>query len=127
MNIGLVTSRDTMAPCFAGAELWVLGPQQEIGSHETVSTVAWPPLAWGRELLRRDVSLLFCAGIDRFLWGALHGYGIRVFADAVGAPEEAVQRWRTGQWQEPSMWPPTNGPRAGGRRRGMRRRFRGGR
>lgn len=127
MNVGLTTSHNRMAPCFPGAELWILGPDQQIGQHQVVPTVGWHPLAWGQELMRWDVSMLLCAGIDQFLWGALQGYGIQVIPNAMGDPNEVFSQWRAGRLAVPPMWPMYPGMYGRGRGRGRGRRFRGGR
>lgn len=85
-----------MAPCFPGAELWVVEADGDVGVHHTVETDGWSVGSWTNELMRRDVTVLLCSGIDRFLWGALNGYGITVVADALGEPFEVLKRWREG-------------------------------
>jgi len=56
MNVALTTRCGHMVPCFSGAELLVIPPDQDLDRCEPVSTADWPPLAWGRELAGRDVS-----------------------------------------------------------------------
>lgn len=125
MNTGLVTQNHRMAPCYPGADLWVVGADSELDEARCVSTSGWHPLAWGRELLRLDVTELLCVGIDRFLWGALNGYGIRVVPNAIGTAQDVLELWRRGELQVPAMWVPGSGRRQRGRGRG--RRHRGGR
>ena len=123
MNIGLTTSHGRMAPCFAGTDLWVVGADDDAAAHRVVSTAQWRPMFWGHELMRRDIGLLLCAGIDRFLWGAFQGFGIRVIPDTTGTPEDVVAQWRAGRLVPPPMWPPCRG--TGGWGRGRRRCRRG--
>jgi hypothetical protein len=96
MNIGLITSDGRMAPCFPGTELWILNDHEDIGEHRVVSTIGWKSLAWGSQLMRRNVTVLLCSGVDRFLCGALQGYGIRVVPNAKGSPVEVIMQWRNG-------------------------------
>lgn len=92
------------------------------GEWSEESTAGWGALDWGRELVRRDVGLLFCAGIDRFLWGALKGNGIDVIPDAVGEPEEVLSLWQGGAFNLSGEWP--HHTRGGCRRERLRGRFR---
>ncbi|TFH15420.1 MAG: hypothetical protein E4H02_07920 [Lentisphaerales bacterium] len=69
-----------------------------------MNTQNWRALGWGQELMQRDVSVLLCAGVDRFSCGALQGYGIEVFPNAVGSPDEALKQWRNGELTVPQMW-----------------------
>lgn len=125
MNTAMTTSRGRMAPCFPGVELLILGPRRAVGQHLKVSTTGWQPLAWGQELMCLDVSVLLCAGIHRFLWGVLQGYGIQVIPNVLGDPRDILARWRSGSLPLPRNWPFYPDPFPGGGRRG-RRRFRGG-
>lgn len=112
-----------VAPCFAGVQL-IVEEQQGVGpgQREVVSTCGWPLAAWGHELLRRDVAVLLCSGVDRFLYGALQGYGIEVVSNVLGPLDAALEQWRRGTLRMKSVYP--DAP-PGGRR--ARRRFRGGR
>jgi len=115
-----------MAPCFPGVELWILGPKDDVSARRTIATTDWSLLAWGRKLMRHDVSTLLCAGIDRFVWGSLQGYGIEVVPAATGPASEILAMWRVGALEIPEVWP---APNAAWRGRPGRfgRRFRGGR
>ncbi len=125
-----------MAPCFAGVELRVLNEEMNLDAAEVVSTCGWHPLAWGNELMRLDVALLLCAGIDHGTWAAIQGHGIQVIPNAIGEPDTAFATWHSGQLSPPQVWPSyPAGFGAGGFDRltagrfgsGQRRRFRGGR
>ena len=105
MNIAMTTEGGRVAPCFAGVELWIFGPGQQVGEHLTVHTAGREPLLWARDLLRRDVDTLLCAGIDVFVWGVLRGNGIRVVPEAAGPAKEVLARWRAGTLRAPSTWP----------------------
>ena len=129
MNVALTTSHGRMAPCFPGVELRVVGPQSTPEEAEVTVTRAWHPLVWGRELMRRDVNTLLCAGIDQVVWAGIRGYGIQVIPNAMGDPGHVLKQWLTGHLAVPqpgSAFPEMRGP---GRRRGggCGRRFRGGR
>jgi len=126
MNVALTTRHGHMVPCFSGVELLVIPPDQDLDRCEPVSTADWPPLAWGRELARRDVGVLICSGIYPFLWGALRGHGIDVVPNAIGESSSVLADWRSGALTVPPVWPCYPELHVGGRgRRG--RRFRGGR
>jgi hypothetical protein len=128
MKAALATSHARMAPCFAGVELRILDENTDLRAAEAVSTHGWHPLAWGRELMRHDVAVLLCAGIDHATWSAIQGHGIQVIPNAIGDPETVLEGWRSGRLSPPAVWP--NYPvgfGAGGLRAGRRRRFRGGR
>ena len=126
MNVALTTSHGRLAPCFPGAALHVVAPNREWSDSSVVSTDGWDPLVWGRELLRRDVSVLLCSGMFPFLWGVLQGYGIRVVPNASGSAADVLQAWRSGDLTVPEAWPCEPGVRCC-RGRWGRRRFRGGR
>jgi hypothetical protein len=124
-----------MAPCFAGADLRIVrndafpGPVG-LRDAEAVDTHGWHPLSWGRELMRRDVGLLLCAGIDQGTWSSIKGHGIEVIPNAMGVAGVVFNAWRRGQLAPPRIWPayPVGWGRlpGGGMGRGRRRRFRGG-
>ena len=107
MNVGLAVSSGRVAPCLPGAELWVVSLGGNREERKTVTTVGWHPLAWPRELMMSNVDTLLCSGIDQFLWGALHGYGIEVVPEAVGHAEEVLEQWRCGRLAAPRVWPPS--------------------
>ena len=123
MNIALTTSHDRMAPCFAGVDLSIVDEQTPLGGARRLSTHGWHPLAWGRELMKNDVAVLLCAGIDLATWGGLCGHGIQVVPTAMGSPENVLAAWREKQLRPTPVWPAYAAPPRGGRRR----RFRGGR
>ena len=143
MKAALTTSHGRMAPCFAGVELRILGEyggvpsrpgaetagQAGLAGAQVVSTHGWHPLCWGRELWRRDVALLLCAGIDQGTWAAIRGHGIEVIPNAIGDPETVFAAWHGGRLNPPRLWPayPVGLGRAPRFREGRRRRFRGGR
>lgn len=106
MNIGLTVSRRRMSPCLPGVDLWILSGTAEVKEKQVVETEKWHSLAWGRELMQRNVNVLLCAGISRFLWGALRGDGIQVVPDAMGVPDEVAEQWQSGGLTVPRMWPP---------------------
>ena len=125
MKVALATSHGRMAPCFAGVDLRLVDEHGSLSGAFALTTHGWHPLGWGRELMRRDVSVLLCAGIDHGTWASIRGHGITVIPGAVGAPAGVLQRWRNGSLQPPELWPvvpPHTAPGVGGRRR-----FRGGR
>ena len=125
VKIGMTTNRDRITPCFAGVELWILAETQDLGEREVMNTEGWHPLAWPKELMRHDVSVLLCSGIDQFVWGALRGYGIQVIPNATGGAEDVLRQWRSGLLAAPQVWPPDPSRGRGGCR--SRRWFRGGR
>ena len=129
MKVALATSHGRMAPCFGGVELRVVENNADLQDARVLSTHGWHPLAWGRELMRRDVALLMCAGIDQATWSAVQGHGIQVIPNAIGDPEPVFAAWRNGRLSPPQLWPAY--PVGFGGRRGFgasrRRRFRGGR
>ena len=94
-----------MSPCFAGVSLWILEQSAEMEQKQVFDTADWNDLALGRELMHRNVNVLLCAGINRFLWGSLQGYGIEVVPDAIGAPEQVLELWRSGKLIVPDTWP----------------------
>jgi predicted Fe-Mo cluster-binding NifX family protein len=85
-----------MSPCFSGATLWIVGSGYDIGQkpEAEIDTTNWPDLAWGQELMRRNVNVLLCAGVEHFLHGVLQGYGVDVVPDAFGLPSEVMKQWR---------------------------------
>lgn len=123
MIVAMVTSRGRMAPCFAGAELWIVPDNVDLSRAQFVSTRGWHPLAWGRELMQRDVAVLLCAGIDQATWAGVRGHGIDAVPTAIGNLETVLSAWRDGNLQPPHMWPAFPVGTGGRRRRG---RFRGG-
>ena len=125
MNVGMTTDGERMCPCFSGACLWILDQDEDIDRHWSVATGSWQSLGWSRQLMRLDVGVVLCVGVDQFLWGALKGYGIEVVPNAVGRPSEVLKQWRRGELVPPDMWP-VRLPRCGGGRR-RRLGFRGGR
>jgi hypothetical protein len=141
MKVALAISHGRVAPCFAGVPLCVVDDdastkgdaRADLRDAEAVATEGWHPLAWGRELMRRDVGLLLCAGIAPGTWAATQGHGIKVIPDAMGEADAVLAAWRSGHLTPPQMWPVTpnggdalamRGSAGGGRRR---RRFHGGR
>lgn len=122
MNIGLTVSKRRISPCLSGVSLWIVGDDGDMDDRLEIDTLGWEALAWGRELMRRDVGLLFCAGLDQFLWGALQGNGIDVVPDAIGDPSDVVGQWRRGELKLSSEWP--RHLRGGGRRERNRARCR---
>jgi len=118
-----------MAPCFGGVELQIVEGDEDLRDGHIVSTHGWHPLAWGRELMRRDVALLLCAGIDQATWAALRGHGIQVIPNAIGDPATVFATWRNGSLIPPGLWPAYPVGFGGSRMfgAGRRRRFRGGR
>jgi len=129
MKVALATSHGRMAPCFGGVELRIVDDNADLPDARVLSTHGWHPLAWGRELMRHDVTLLMCAGIDQATWAAVQGHGIQVIPNAIGDPEPVFAAWRNGHLSPPQLWPAY--PVGFGGRRGFgasrRRRFRGGR
>ncbi len=97
---------------------------EDLAAATVISTRGWHPLVWGRELMRRDVGVLLCAGIDQGTWGAIQGHGIQVVPGAMGDPGAVWEAWTGGSLRPPRVWPAYPGRFGGGRRR---RRFRGGR
>jgi len=79
--------------------------------------------------MRRDVTLLLCAGVDQATWAALQGHGIQVIPNAIGDPGAVFSTWRNGRLNPPPVWPddPVGLGAARGFGTGRRRRFRGGR
>jgi hypothetical protein len=123
MNVAATCADGRMASCLVGVQIIVEHPgEADQGRRETVSTAGWHLATWGHELLRRDVSVLLCSGIDQFLHGALHGYGIRVVPNVVGPVDTAIEQSRRGAFRitsgDPGMGPEGNR---------VRRRFRRGR
>lgn len=100
----------------------MLDERAGVGERSEEITAGWGVLEWGRELVRRDVGLLFCSGIDHFLWGALKGNGIDVIPDAVGEPEQVLKLWHGGVLAASAEWP--HHARGGCRRERLRGRFR---
>lgn len=129
MKVALVTSHGRMAPCFGGVELRIVDNNGDLRDAHVLSTHGWHPLVWGRELMRRDVTLLLCAGIDQATWAAVRGHGIQVIPNAIGDPATVFGTWRNGGLNPPQLWPayPAGFGRRGGSGSGRRRRFRGGR
>jgi predicted Fe-Mo cluster-binding NifX family protein len=124
MNIGLTVVSGRVSPCFRGVNLWILGDHAGLERKCVAETQDWGDLAWGQELMKRDVSVLICAGLNQFLWGALKGHGIDVVPNAVGEPDEVLGQWQRGALPSPSVWPPhgRNGCRRVRLRSGMKRR-----
>jgi len=127
VKVALATSHDRMAPCFAGIELRVIDEGGGPDNWKVVATHGWHPLAWGRELMQRDVGLLLCAGIDQATWAAVQGHGIQVIPIAMGDPRAAFAAWSSGRLAPPALWPAYGGGfdgRCRGRGRGRHRRGR---
>ncbi len=126
MNVAVTVENGRVAPCFAGVELWIIGPQQNPAGRLTIPTAGREPLFWVRDLARHDVDTLLCAGIDVFAWGAFRGNGIRVVPEAVGSVQEVLDRWRAGRLKAASTWPPVLKGRleSRGHRARRRRRYR---
>ncbi|MBN1863943.1 MAG: hypothetical protein JW808_03490 [Victivallales bacterium] len=109
----MATSCKRMAPCFAGVDLWIFDSdasmqgddQTGLENIEVISTHGWHPLGWGRELMRHDVGLLLCSGIDQSTWGSIRGHGIQVIPDALGDAGSVLAAWRKGQLAPPRQWP----------------------
>lgn len=128
MNIALTTSHDRMAPCFAGVELRILSADAEIGNAGLVSTRGWHPLAWGHELMHRDVGVLICASLNLQTWAGIRGHGIQVIPEAIGDPDTVLKAWQCHQLTPPRVWPMYGSSLGGtGYGAGRRHRFRGGR
>lgn len=128
MKMALTTSHGRMAPCFAGVELRIIDDNADLHEAHILSTRRWHPLVWGRELMRRDVTLLMCAGVNQATWAALRGHGIQVIPNAIGDPGNVLATWRGGRLTPPALWPayPVGSDRHRGFGGGRRRRFRGG-
>ncbi len=120
MKTALTIRNGRMAACISGVELWLVAENETTEEHELVQTMGWQQLVWGRELMRRDVSVLLCAGIDRFVSGSLQGHGINVMPHVTGPAKEVLQDWRAGKL-------PKREPTGGLCRGRRRRRFCGGR
>ncbi len=119
MNIGLTVSHGRISPCFPGVDLWILEAGKDIEQKQVIDTQNWHVLAWGQELMRRNVNVLLCSGVNRFLWGSLQGYGIEVIPNAVGLTNEVIKQWHNGTLTVPKIWPPQL---RGGCRKGFRKR-----
>lgn len=127
MKIALATRKGQLAPLFPGVEILIFKKQSAAAELEKrIQTSEWPPLAWGLNLMREDVNLLICSGLDHFVWGSLQGYGISVAPDAAGTVDEVLNLWYQGQLIIPEAWPPVGGV-CGKRGGGRRARWRGGR
>lgn len=124
MNVALTVEDGRVAPCFAGVELWIIGPNQRIEDRETVKTTESHPLSWARELVRRDIGVFFCSGIDMFAWGFLKGNGVQIVPECFGTVESVLEAWRNGSLMIPSSMPMRSGQHAGQPVRN-RRRYRG--
>lgn len=96
MKVGFIVNSNRMAPCFVGNELWVYRSLSDSDEHEVVVTVDWGLRNWATELMNRDIEQLLCAGIDRFLCGALLGNGITVISNVVGEVVDVQDKWRQG-------------------------------
>jgi hypothetical protein len=105
VKTALTTNGGRMASCFAGTQLWLVSPSQPTTDHQTIDTTRWEALAWGRELMRHDVSVLLCTGIDRFVAGSLQGHGIRVIAGVTGNAQSVLTDWRAGKLAMPEASP----------------------
>ncbi len=126
MKIALAARNGQVAPLFSGVEVLIY--RYESGKavlEKRVQTSDWPALAWGPNLMREDVSLLICDGLDHFLWGSLRGYGINVAPEAGGKVDEALGLWQHGKLPVPETWPPVAVVCAR-RGAGRRNRWRGG-
>lgn len=124
MNVAAASAEGRVAPCLSGVDLLVeQACGAEPGGREIISTAGWGLVEWSHELLRRDVSVLLCSGIDQFLHGVLQGYGIAVIPHVAGQTDAVLRRWRSGAIRPAA--PEDRGRKAGVRR--ARTRFRGGR
>lgn len=131
MKAALAISHGRMAPCFAGVELRIVeknvssqaGGQADLDAANVLYTHGWHPLGWGRELMRKDVGLLLCAGIAPGTWAAIQGHGIEVIPNAMGDANAVLAAWRGGHLAPPRLWPAYPGGVGWGR---GRRRFHGG-
>ncbi len=133
MKAAAAISHGRVAPCFAGVEIWIVEQpsassapdHSERSEVEVISTHGWHPLGWGRELMRHDVGLLLCAGIEPGTWAAVRGHGIEVIPHAMGDVASVLEAWRKGMLSPPSLWP-ANPKGCEGLREGRgRRRFHG--
>lgn len=107
MKAALATSHGRMAPCFAGVVLWIVQEDVQTACErdEVLSTHGWHPLAWGRELMRHEVGLLLCSGIDQSTWASVQGHGIQVIPNTMGATGSVLAAWRSGHLSPPKLWP----------------------
>lgn len=114
MKTALTINQGRMAPCFAGVELRIVeaipsatdDSALALGNAQVVSTRGWHPLGWGRELVRHNVEVLLCAGIDQSTWASILGHGIRVVPTTLGAADKVLSAWRDGALTAPRIWPP---------------------
>lgn len=105
MKVALTTGQGRMAPCFAGADLRLVEEGKGYREADVVATHGWHPLAWGHELMRRDVDMLLCDGIDQSVWGAVQGHGIQVIPTVSGDAEQIFEQWSQGKLITPPLWP----------------------
>lgn len=85
MIVAFATSRERVSSCFSGAELRIVNTEKGLGKAFTINTDDLCSNVWGPVLLRYDVEVFVCSGIDRFAEGALLGNGIRIISDVYGS------------------------------------------
>ena len=96
MNVAITVEDGRVVPCFAGVELWIVGPDQNINDRQVVTTSRNQPFSWAKVLAYRDISVLLCGGIDMFSWGYLRGNGVQIVSDCSGSASIVLEAWRRG-------------------------------
>lgn len=120
MKLGLTVCGNRLSPYFQGVDLWIVNSEEGVSSRQVICTEQWLTFKWKDELMRRDVGVLVCSGIDHFMSGVLQGCGIEVISDMTGDPAAILKACMLGRSSMMKMKLP--GAQRG---RGRRRRRRG--
>jgi len=103
MKLAFSTNHNRMAPLFPGVTLLLVKSGLTNQMWHQVKTVGWQPAMWGKQLTYYDVDVLFCAGIEQFIYGAIRGFGIYVVPNSIGTADEVYKKWHSGSITAPEL------------------------
>lgn len=105
MNLVIALNGNRIAPILEGSALQLVAFEQNTFTMgQQLITDEWSPSMWGRELLRYEVNILICGGIDRFFQGALQGNGIQIVSNITGTLDDVLRLWKSGQLKTGCIW-----------------------
>ena len=101
MNVALAAADNKVVSLLPGAKLRIEPEKPGLRESFTEIEAGWYPLVWGQNLKHHDVSLLLCAGIERFMAPTIRGIlqqcGINIVSNVTGSVEEVMGLWRSGR------------------------------
>jgi hypothetical protein len=103
MKLAFSTDNNKLAPLLPGVTLLLVKSGSINLFWQQVKTIGWQPILWGKQLMYYDVDMLFCAGIDQFIYGAIRGFGIYVVPNCTGTSEEVFKKWQSGSIKTPEL------------------------